>query len=104
MLPPGLCVRWPRFARVLGGSFIAVSVLPTVGGCAPFCLGVSPPVSRLCWAYGQTSVPLLCILTPGLVRGGLEARGPDSRVCVCISSCHLDADAGCEVVFGCCSR
>ena len=108
VLSLGTASPWPvcvvgRFARVLGGSFIAVRVLSTVGGCASFCLGVSPPTSRLCWACEPPSVPLLCILTSGSVRGGLEARGPDSRVCVCISSCHLDTDAGCEVVFGCCS-
>lgn len=108
VLSLGTASLWPvcmvaRFARLLGGSFTAVRILPTVDGCASFCLGVSPPVSRRCWAYEQTSVPLLCILTSGLVRGGLEARGPDSRVCVSISSCHLDTDAACEVVFGSCS-
>lgn len=41
-------------------------------------------MSCLCRASAQTRVPLLCILTSGVTRGGTEAYRPDSRVCVCV--------------------
>ena len=74
-----------QFARVLGRS-VAVCVLPIAGWHASFRLGMSPLMSCLWRAYAQTRVPLLCILTSGVARGGTEAYGPDSQgVCVCVS-------------------
>lgn len=89
LLGLGTAHPWPmcggvvcsHVSAVLGGSVIAVGV-PCRGWECFSLPGHVSPVSSLCWAYGQTCAPLVCILASGLALGGIVSLGE----CVCISS------------------
>ena len=92
LLLPGLCVWWvcalTCVCRVLlGGSFIAISVLLIVGGSA----ALSLKGSLLCLAgaggvcvCADLHFSIVCVLSPVLGLGGTDALCCVSGVCVCV--------------------